>query len=72
MNIETLKNEHPAWAWTPTAYGYAGRRGIARMEVTPCGGLWRAQWTMAHAYALGMAETPERAVTRALRNAGVA
>ena len=71
--IDELRTAHPTWNWTLDGTNYTGKRGLATIRVTLDAGVWRAQWEIPHfALALGLSDTPVRAVNRALSNAGVA
>ena len=70
--INDLRTAHPSWSWSQDGDTYTGRRGLATLTVTLDAGVWRAQWDMLCYRALGIHETPARAVSRALYNAGQA
>lgn len=73
MILDTLRDAHPSWSWTQDNSGYTGKRGLATIRVTLDAGVWRAQWEIPHfGVALGLSDTPVRAVNRALTHAGVA
>lgn len=73
MNFLTdLRTAHPSWSWTCDDNTYIGKRGLATIRVTLDAGVWRAQWEIPHfGVALGLSDSPVRAVSRALSNAGV-
>lgn len=71
--IDDLRTAHPSWTWSQDGDAYIGKRGLATIRVTLDAGVWRAQWEIPHfGVALGLSDSPVRAVNRALTHAGVA